>query len=137
MAMNARVARRGAPSIKNPGKLFARLMGYLTKKYLAACVIVVICIFVSVLANVHGTMFMKTLIDGYITPLLVSDIRDFTPLAMAIAKVAGFYALGILATFAYNRIMVNVTQGVLRNLRDDLFEHMERLPIKYFDTHTR
>ena len=137
MAMNARVARRGAPSIKNPGKLFARLMGYLTKKYLAACVIVVICIFVSVLANVQGTMFMKTLIDGYITPLLVSDIRDFTPLAMAIAKVAGFYALGILATFAYNRIMVNVTQGVLRNLRDDLFEHMERLPIKYFDTHTR
>ena len=137
MAMNARVARRGAPSIKNPGKLFARLMGYLTKKYLAACVIVVICIFVSVLANVQGTMFMKTLIDSYITPLLVSDIRDFTPLAMAIAKVAGFYALGILATFAYNRIMVNVTQGVLRNLRDDLFEHMERLPIKYFDTHTR
>lgn len=137
MAMNARVARRGAPSIKNPGKLFARLMGYVTKKYLAACVIVVICIFVSVLANVQGTMFMKTLIDGYITPLLVSDIRDFTPLAMAIAKVAGFYALGILATFAYNRIMVNVTQGVLRNLRDDLFEHMERLPIKYFDTHTR
>ena len=137
MAMNARVARRGAPSIKNPGKLFARLMGYVTKKYLAACVIVVICIFVSVLANVQGTMFMKTLIDSYITPLLVSDIRDFTPLAMAIAKVAGFYALGILATFAYNRIMVNVTQGVLRNLRDDLFEHMERLPIKYFDTHTR
>ena len=137
MAMNARVARRGAPSIKNPGKLFARLMGYVTKKYLAACVIVVICIFVSVLANVQGTMFMKTLIDSYITPLLVSDIRDFTPLAMAIVKVAGFYALGILATFAYNRIMVNVTQGVLRNLRDDLFEHMERLPIKYFDTHTR
>ena len=80
-------------------------------------------------------MFMKNLIDEYITPFLLSDNLNFTPLAHAIAKVAAFYALGVLATFGYNRLMVNVTQGTLRNLRNDLFSHMEKLPIKYFDTH--
>ena len=76
------------------------------------------------------------MIDKYITPfLLSSDTPNFTPLAHAIAKVAAFYALGVLATFGYNRLMVNVTQGTLRNLRNDLFSHMEKLPIKYFDTH--
>ena len=80
-------------------------------------------------------MFMKNLIDEYITPFLLSDNPNFTPLAHAIAKVAAFYALGVLATFGYNRLMVNVTQGTLRNLRNDLFSHMEKLPIKYFDTH--
>ncbi len=78
---------------------------------------------------------MKNLIDEYITPFLLSDNPNFTPLAHAIAKVAAFYALGVLATFGYNRLMVNVTQGTLRNLRNDLFSHMEKLPIKYFDTH--
>lgn len=80
-------------------------------------------------------MFMKNLIDEYITPFLLSDNPNFTPLAHAIARVAAFYALGVLATFGYNRLMVNVTQGTLRNLRNDLFSHMEKLPVKYFDTH--
>lgn len=137
MAMNPRVARKAGPSIENPVKLFGRLMGYVAKNYLIHCIVVVVCIVVSVLANVQGTMFMKTLIDGYITPLLTSEVKDFTPLAMAIFRVAGFYVIGIVSTFTYNRIMVNVTQGVLRNLRNDLFEHMEKLPIKYFDTNTR
>ena len=127
---------RGMKSqVKNPGELFLRLMKYVLKDYKFHCISVVVLIFVSVLCNVQGTMFMKNLIDEYITPFLLSDNPNFTPLAYAIAKVAAFYALGVLATFGYNRLMVNVTQGTLRNLRNDLFSHMEKLPIKYFDTH--
>ena len=127
---------RGMKSqVKNPGELFLRLMKYVLKDYKFHCISVVVLIVVSVLCNVQGTMFMKNLIDGYITPFLLSDNPNFTPLAHAIAKVAAFYALGVLATFGYNRLMVNVTQGTLRNLRNDLFSHMEKLPIKYFDTH--
>lgn len=127
---------RGMKSqVKNPGELFLRLMKYVLKNYKFHCISVVVLIVVSVLCNVQGTMFMKNLIDEYITPFLLSDNPNFTPLAHAIAKVAAFYALGVLATFGYNRLMVNVTQGTLRNLRNDLFSHMEKLPIKYFDTH--
>ena len=127
---------RGMKSqVKNPGELFLRLMKYVLKDYKFHCISVVVLIVVSVLCNVQGTMFMKNLIDEYITPFLLSDNPNFTPLAHAIAKVAAFYALGVLETFGYNRLMVNVTQGTLRNLRNDLFSHMEKLPIKYFDTH--
>ena len=127
---------RGMKSqVKNPGELFLRLMKYVLKDYKFHCISVVVLIVVSVLCNVQGTMFMKNLIDEYITPFLLSDNPNFTPLAHAIAKVAAFYALGVLATFGYNRLMVNVTQGTLRNLRNELFSHMEKLPIKYFDTH--
>ena len=110
-------------------------MKYVLKDYKFHCISVVVLIVVSVLCNVQGTMFMKNLIDEYITPFLLSDNPNFTPLAHAIARVAAFYALGVLATFGYNRLMVNVTQGTLRNLRNDLFSHMEKLPVKYFDTH--
>lgn len=110
-------------------------MNYVFRYYRVHCIAVVILIFLGVIANVQGTMFMKNLIDDYITPFLLTDTPDFTPLAHAIARVAAFYAVGILSTYAYNRIMVNVTQGTLRELRNDLFTHMERLPIKYFDTH--
>ena len=127
---------RGMKSqVKNPGELFLRLMKYVLKDYKFHCISVVVLIVVSVLCNVQGTMFMKNLIDEYITPFLLSDNPNFTPLAHAIARVAAFYALGVLATFGYNRLMVNVTQGTLRNLRNDLFSHMEKLPVKYFDTH--
>lgn len=121
--------------IENPGKIFRRLMGYVAKSYGPHLVIVAVLIFVSVLANVQGTMFIQSLIDNYIAPMLVSDAPDYHPLAMAILRVAGFYAIGVAAAYIYNRIMVNVTQGVLRNFRNDLFAHMETLPIKYFDTH--
>ena len=121
--------------VKNPGELFLRLMKYVLKDYKFHCISVVVLIVVSVLCNVQGTMFMKNLIDEYITPFLLSDNPNFIPLAHAIARVAAFYALGVLATFGYNRLMVNVTQGTLRNLRNDLFSHMEKLPVKYFDTH--
>ena len=123
----------GAP--EQPGKLLGRLSRYIFKNYSIHIVIVVICIFVSVLANVQGTMFMKTLIDQYITPLLKADTPDFGPLTAAIARVACFYAIGVIATYTYNRIMINVSQGTLRNLRNDMFAKMETLPIKYFDTH--
>ncbi|MGN1193214.1 MAG: ABC transporter ATP-binding protein [Dorea sp.] len=123
------------PGVDHPGKLFTRLMKYVLGKYKFHCMAVLILIFVSVIANVQGTMFTKNLIDDYITPFLLTDNPNFTPLAHAIARVAGFYAIGVVATYSYNRIMVNVTQGTLRNLRNELFEHMEKLPIKYFDTH--
>jgi ATP-binding cassette subfamily B protein len=97
---------------------------------------VLVLIFISVIANVQGTLFTKNLIDDYITPFLLTDHPDFSPLAHAIAKVAVFYAAGVIATYSYNRIMIYVTQGTLRNLRNDLFSHMETLPIKYFDTHS-
>ena len=126
---------RGMGTPEQPGKLLGRLARYIFKNYNIHIVIVVICIFVSVLANVQGTMFMKTLIDQYITPLLSADTPDFGPLAAAIARVACFYAIGVIATYTYNRIMINVSQGTLRNLRNDMFATMETLPIKYFDTH--
>lgn len=123
------------PKVENPGKLLNRLMAYIFKNYMLHCIIVVICIIISVLANVQGTMFMKTLIDSYITPMLKMNNPDFGPLLGAITRVASFYLIGVIATYAYSRIMVNVTQGTLKNLRIDLFHHMESLPIKYFDTH--
>lgn len=123
------------PKIEHPGKLIARLMKYLFSYYGIQLIAVVICIFISVLANVQGTLFTKTLIDEYITPMLGTADPDFTPLLLAIFNVAKFYALGVAATFAYNKIMIYVTQGTLRNIRQELFTHMESLPIKYFDTH--
>lgn len=122
--------------IENPGLVFKRLMGYVAKSYAPHLVIVAVLILISVLANVQGTMFIQRLIDDYIMPMLSADAPDFHPLAMAILRVAVFYAVGVAAAYAYNRIMINVTQGVLRNLRNDLFSHMETLPIKYFDTHS-
>lgn len=133
--MHGKAPRGVRPKIQNPGKIFKRLMSYLFRNYGGQFVLVVILIFVGVLANVQGTMFMKNLIDDYITPFLLTDQPDFSPLAHAIGRVAVFYAIGVVSVYAYNRIMVNVTQGTLRNLRDELFEHMEKLPIKYFDTH--
>lgn len=123
------------PKIKNPGKLFARLMGFIFKKYLPACIIVVICIFVSVLANVQGTMFTKNLIDDYIVPLLKTGSPDYGPLLAAMGRVAVFYSIGVISTFAYNKIMIYVSQGTIKNLRVELFSHMQDLPIRYFDSH--
>lgn len=127
--------RGSKPKIKNPGKLFARLMGFIFKKYLPACIIVVICIFVSVLANVQGTMFTKNLIDDYIVPLLKTGSPDYGPLLAAMGRVAVFYGIGVISTFAYSKIMIYVSQGTIKNLRVELFSHMQDLPIRYFDSH--
>lgn len=129
--------RMGAkPKVKNPGKILGRILRYTFKNYKIHMIIVFICIIVSVLANVQGTLFIQSLIDDYITPLMNTSSPDFTPLLFAIARVAGFYLLGAASTFAYSKLMVYVTQGTMRNLRIDIFSHMESLPIKFFDTHS-
>ena len=126
---------RSGPMVENPGKMLKRLLAYIVKNYRIHIILVVIGIVVSVLANVQGTMFTKTLIDQYILPLLKSEAPDFHPLAMAILRVACFYAIGVGCTYTYNRLMIYVSQGTLRNLRNEMFGRMETLPVKYFDTH--
>lgn len=110
-------------------------MGFIFKKYLPGCIIVVICIFVSVLANVQGTMFTKNLIDDYIVPLLKTGSPDYGPLLAAMGRVTVFYGIGVISTFAYSKIMIYVSQGTIKNLRVELFSHMQDLPIRYFDSH--
>ena len=131
-----RTPRGQKPQVEHPFALLARLMHYVFRDYKFHCIAVFLLIFAGVIANIQGTMFTKNLIDDYITPFLLSDNPNFAPLAKAISRVAVFYAIGVISTYTYNRIMVAVTQGTLRNLRNDLFAHMEKLPIRYFDTHS-
>ena len=133
--MKGRVLGGQKPSVENPGKVLKRLMDYVMRHYRIHVIVVVLSILTSVVCNAQGTMFMQSLIDDYIVPLLKAPNPDFSGLAGAIGRVAGFYAIGVFATWLYNWLMVNVTQGTLRDLRDDLFTHMEGLPIRYFDTH--
>ena len=121
---------------QNPLKIIKRLMGIILKNYTPHCIVVLICIFGSAFANVKGTLFMQTLIDDYILPMINQSNPDFGPLGIALFKLALLFIAGALMTYAYNRIMVNVSQGTLRKIRVDLFTHMESLPIKYFDTHS-
>lgn len=121
------------PKIKNPGKLFVRILKYVMQKYTLHCIIVLVCIIIGVLANVQGTMFIQQLIDDFIEPLSKAEKPDFAPLAAKLGQIAVFYAVGVAATYAQSRIMVNVTQGTLRKLRDDMFCTMQKLPIRYFD----
>lgn len=126
---------KGGKKVENPGKLFVRLMSYVGKKYKIQCMFVVVCIVVSALANVQGTLFMKTLIDEYIQPLIGKENPDYSRLLSAILRVAAFYLAGIIAAFAQARLVMYVAQGTLKSIRIELFNHMESLPIKYFDTH--
>ena len=121
--------------IENPGKLFVRLMKYIFKYYWLHCIIVVIGIVASVFATNQGTMFTQTLIDKYILPLSQSSNPDFSKLLAKITEVGAFYAAGVVGVFLYNRLMIYVTQGTLKRLRIEMFNKMETLPIKYFDTH--
>ena len=124
--------RRGS---KNPGKTLMRLLSYVWNYYKVECVFVAIGIAVSSLAAVAGNLFIKNLIDDYIMPFLSENNPSFAPLVRALLIMAGIYYIGTFATFLYARLMVNVTQGTLKRIRDDMFTHMECLPIKYFDTH--
>ena len=110
-----------------------RLLKMVFSQYKFHLIIVLICIVLNAFCNVQGTLFMQTLIDDYITPMIGQVNPDFSGLLKALTRVAGFYALGIICSYSFNRIMVNVTQGFLRNIRIQLFEHMESLPIRYFD----
>ena len=120
---------------KNPGKTLMRLLFYVWNYYKVECVFVAIGIAVSSLAAVAGNLFIKNLIDDYIMPFLSENNPSFAPLVRALLIMAGIYYIGTFATFLYARLMVNVTQGTLKRIRDDMFTHMECLPIKYFDTH--
>jgi len=123
------------PKVENPGKIFKRLMAYVLKRYGIHYSVVILCIFGSVFASVQGTLFTRTLIDDYIVPMIGRQNPDFTNLLHAILRVGSFYLIGIVCAFVQARVMAYVTQGCLKMLRDDMFAHMEKLPIKYFDTH--
>ena len=131
-----RMAGRPRPKVENPGLLLKRVMSYVFRYYGIHMIVVLICIVVSVLANIQGTMFTRTLIDTYITPMIGTPNPDYGPLLGAMGRVACFYGIGIAAAFTQQVIMVHVNQGTLKRLREDLFDHMESLPIKYFDTHS-
>lgn len=121
---------------KNPNTLptFKRLFGYILKNYRIHCIMVFTLILISSLANIAGTLFLRNLIDNYITPFLGEAEVNFTPLLRALCGMAVVYAVGVFSTWGYSRIMVTVSQGTLKRVRDDLFTHMESLPIRYFDT---
>ena len=133
--MGGRPPRGAKPTVANPGKVFKRIIGFVAKNYLLQCIVVLVCIVLTVFSTIQGTMFMKTLIDQYIMPLMQQTVPDYTELLHAIIRVACFYAVGVIAAYVNTRMMVYVTQGTMRSLRDELFVHMESLPIKYFDTH--
>lgn len=117
----------------HPKKVIGRLLKYIMKGYAPHCILVALCIIIAALANVRGTLFMQTLIDDYILPMMGQENPDFSGLFQAITGVAGVYGIGIICTYAYSRIMVNVSQGTLKNIRNDMFSHMEKLPVRYFD----
>ena len=123
------------PKLEHPFRSFLRIMRYLMQYYPVHIAVVVVAIFASVLCNVQGTWFIKDLIDGYVKPLLLDDQPDFSGLLHAIMRVGGFYLLGVVAVFVQNRVMVYVTQGTLMHLRNEMFVHMETLPVRYFDEH--
>ena len=128
---------RPMPKAKDPGKMFRRIMGYVFKDYSKQYACVIVCIILSVLCSLQGTLFMKELIDKYITPYLLDKdtLPNFVPLAHAITRVAVFYLIGVIASFTQAKLLIGITQGTMEKMRNELFEKMEKLPIRYFDTH--
>lgn len=123
-------------TVKNKKQTAKRLLKYITKSYKKHLTIVFICIILSSIAGVAGSMFLGTLIDDYITPLLLETNPIFTGLLKAILIMALVYLTGVLSTLIYTRIMARISQGVLKEIRDEMFNRMQTFPIKYFDTHT-
>ena len=122
-------------SKKADSKTLKRLLSYISQ-YRIQFIFVLVSILLSAVASVVSTLFLKTLIDDYITPLLLEAIPDFSGLARLILIMAGIYLIGVIATLFYNRVMVVIAQGVLKEIRDEMFEKMQKLPIRYFDTHS-
>ena len=120
---------------KNMGKVLGRTLGVMWKDYKWHCVAVLVCIVVTVVAQLYGTLFLQKLYDAYIVPMIQTGDADFHPLLIQLIKVGVVYAIGVFTSWAYNRLMVEVSQGTMRNLRVRLFGHMQSLPIRYFDTH--
>lgn len=138
MARMNRMPPKGAvrSSLKDSVNVLGRAMKFMLKNYKFSFIIVVICILVQAVSTLVGMLFIQSLVDDYISPMVKSGSNDYAPLANELLKLAGVYALGLISAYSYNRIMVNVGQGTLRNIRDALFHNMESLPIKYFDTHS-
>ncbi|MGN0487503.1 MAG: ABC transporter ATP-binding protein [Acutalibacteraceae bacterium] len=135
------MGRHGGTPIRMKGekldfKVISRLFGYVGKKYKLLMLLVVLCIILSSIANVFSSLFLGDLIDKYIEPMLTAGDADFKPLLLMLMKMACIFLIGIISTFAYNRIMIIVSQGVLLNIRNDMFTHMQTLPIRYFDTNS-
>ena len=135
MMGNRRGPHGPRPKVENPGVILRRLFSVILGHYKFHCLFVLLLIVASTLANVIGNLFLKTLIDSYITPFLHEASPNFAPLLRALLLMACVYYLGAAATYGYSRIMISVTQGTMRSIREDLFRHMESLPIRYFDTH--
>ncbi len=133
--MKGPMGMRGSrPKVENPGKVMKRLLGYMLKNYKIQFFIVVVCIIITACTTLRGMLFMQSLIDDYILPMTKVANPDFAPLKNAILSLVATYIIGVISSYAYNRIMVNIGQGTMLKLRTDLFTHMESLPIKYFDT---
>ena len=123
------------PKVKDPGKVLKRLFSVVLRKYKLHCLVVLVCIAGSSLATVQGALFLKTLVNDYVKPMAMTGTGDFAGLAAALLRVGCIYAAGVLCSYAYNRIMVTVSQSAMRDLRIQVFSHMERLPVAYFDRH--
>ena len=126
---------KGGPKSKDPIKTLKRLLDYIMQRYKFRYMIVMVCIVISSVVQVIGTMFMKSLIDDYIVPMVDGRVQSFLPLIEALTTIGCIYVIGIICTYTYNVIMMYVAQGVLKGIRDDMYAHMETLPVKYFDTH--
>ena len=133
--MDKNIDMKNKKNKENPLHLMKRLLGYILKNYKFSCIAVLVCILVSALTTLIATLFIQKLIDSYIIPLTQSAVHDYAPLAGALIKLAAVLMVGVLCSYCYNRIMVNVGQGTLKKLRLELFTNMESLPVKYFDTH--
>ena len=127
--------KQSRPEKTSATKLISRVIRYMLHYYKIPFLLVIVCILITAIATVVGATFPQTLVDDYITPMLANDSNDFSGLAADLVQLACIMAIGVITAFSYNRIMVNVSQGTMRHLRDDLFRKMEALPIKYFDNH--
>ena len=127
--------KQSRPEKTSATKLISRVIRYMLHYYKIPFLLVIVCILITAIATVVGATFPQTLVDDYITPMLANGSNDFSGLAADLVQLACIMAIGVITAFSYNRIMVNVSQGTMRHLRDDLFRKMEALPIKYFDNH--
>ena len=132
----ASIAAKSAPKVKNPGKILKRILSMIFEKYSIHVIVVLICVLLNTYASIQGTLFTKTLIDDYIAPMLLKSSPDFAPLLSAIIRIAIIYLLGVGASFLQQKLMIYVAQGTLLRIREKIFSSMEKLPIKYFDTHS-
>jgi ATP-binding cassette subfamily B protein len=129
--------KKRGPAVKDMGGTTKRLTAYIVKNYPIRSFLVIVCIVITSLAGVRGSLFLRDLIDAYVVPLLEAENPDFTPLLRALTQMAIIYAVGVTSSYIFNRIMVTVCQGTLKKIRDDMFSHMQTLPLSFFDRRTR